>query len=198
MNHRNLSTRSKIIAFLVHFSATSRTVFRSFFGHRFTHTDKTTVLSTTKRCTHINITPIHLFQFVEPLSSSYNQTYSTFYQQNIHTYRAKIDYDTIAPTPDRLRLYNEPSCTLQHLLHLSGPDVCAQKPTHHALTTSLPPNPSPPKTFNTNTKTPPTSPDFGLRDGFRLYFAWGTRSSHQKIKLPTTTSSKRTKYEIRV
>jgi hypothetical protein len=56
-NHPNRRRRSNVIPFLVHFLATSRTAFRSFYGHSFSHTDKTTQLSTTKRCTHDTGTP---------------------------------------------------------------------------------------------------------------------------------------------
>jgi hypothetical protein len=89
-NHRNRFTRSNVILFLLHFSTQSRTPFQSFFGHSFPHTDKTTTFSTTKRCTHITLIPIHLFQLVETVCVPYNQTYSTFRHENIETYCEKI------------------------------------------------------------------------------------------------------------
>jgi hypothetical protein len=144
-NHRNRFTRSNVIPFLVHFSTPSRTLFRSFCGHSFPHTDKTTMFSTTKRCTHLTITPMHPFQLVETGFVSYNQTYSTFSHENIETYCENIQYDTSTPAPDRIWLHGNPSCILQHLLHLSGPDFCAQKPTHHALTTPFHQIPLPPR-----------------------------------------------------
>jgi hypothetical protein len=178
--------------------ATSRTAFRSFYGHSFSYTDKTTQLSTTKRCTHIAMTPGHLFQFVETISPSNNQTYSTFSHQIRQSQRAKIHYDTSTPIPDHPRLFNNPHYILQHLLHLSSPDFCAQKRTHHTRTTPFAPNTSPPKTFTTNTKMPPTSPDFDPRNGSRLYLTRETRYRRQKTKIHTATLSKHTKREIRV
>jgi hypothetical protein len=192
--HQNRISRSKVIPFLVHFFAKSHTLSRPILPHNFSHTHNTTTLSTTKRRAHINTIPIHLFPFVEPSSFTMDQTYSTFSPQNCQIPRTKIDYDAPAPTPDRLRLHNNPSCTLQQLLYPSGPNFSTRKPTRHEQTTPFPPNTPLPTTFTSNTKTTPTSPDFRSHTTSRLYFARGTRCRRQKLRLATATYSKTTKY----
>jgi hypothetical protein len=104
--HPNRRSRSKVIPFLVHFFATRHPLFQHIFAHTFAHTNKTTTFSSTKLCTHMTNTPIHLLQLVEPVSETRHATYSTFSQQITHISPTKIDCTTYTTTPDRLRLYN--------------------------------------------------------------------------------------------
>jgi hypothetical protein len=58
--HSNRRFRSKVIPFLVHFFALSHTLFQPILAHRFARTHKTTMFQSTKRCTHMHSTRIHL------------------------------------------------------------------------------------------------------------------------------------------